>query len=131
MQHTLEADGLEQREGEHGYHEQILFAEIDQRRIRCEPSEEGTGEEQAEHGEQQEAAGLQHDTRAGCVLGGLMVMLAQSAGNQAIDTNAKAGRQRDHQRLDRKGQRHRRERVRVVLGYENAVHDVIQRLHQH
>ena len=60
-----------------------------------------------------------------------MVVLPQAAGDQAVDTNAQANGQGNHQRLHREGQGHGGKGIGVVLGNEDAVHHVVQGLHQH
>ena len=60
-----------------------------------------------------------------------LILLAQRAGEQGVHTHGGACADGDHQVLQGESQRDGGQGVFTQPGHEDAVHDVVQRLHQH
>ena len=88
----------------------------------------------AEDGEQQEdhiAAQRQKHAVARHAVGPVGILRAQRTGHQRIHAHRSTRGKADHQVLRREGQIHRVEGLQADPADEHAVHDVVQRLHQH
>ena len=87
--------------------------------------------ENADEQDQKEADGLQNQPLYGDLIGALRIFLTECAGEQRIDADAEADRNRDHHILQRKCHGDGGQRVFTDARDKDAVHDVVQRLHQH
>ena len=131
LHQPLEHDLAEQAERHAAHDVQIGRAHVDDLgdfRLR---GHERPTEEQAEHEEDRIAHQRQQHAVFRHLVGALVVLLAQRAGEQRVHAHARAGRHADHEVLRRKGQRHRRERLFADAAHEHAVHNVVQRLDEH
>ena len=93
--------------------------------------DKGLGGEQAEYGHQRPAAQRERHGVSSDAARTLAVAAAQGARGQRADADAGAGAESDHDILRREGQRQRRQAVFRHPGHIDAVHHVVQRLHQH
>ena len=93
--------------------------------------EKGAGEENADQRENHEVAQGQEDAGVGSLVRHVLLLFTQRAGKQGIDAHGGAAAKGDHQVLKRKCEGHGIQGILTELGHENAVHNVVQRLHQH
>ena len=118
--------------GKDGNHWGISAGHLHQHSVAAEHLEKGAGQQSAQQRKYRPAANAQEDTVGGRRTGLIPMTFSQPPGDQAVEPHSGAHRHRDHQRLHRKSQGNCRQRVDgVVLSHKNAVHHVIQRLHQH
>ena len=66
----------------------------------------------------------------GCI-GLVMVACAPVEGDKGVDAHAEADGDSVHEVLDGEHEREGRHGLLIDLGHEKAVHDVVQRVHQH
>ena len=131
LHQPLEHDLAEHAEAEAADGGQVVHAVVDERLDLGLGGEERPHAEQAEQQEQHIAHQRQEHAVLGHLVGALRVLRAQRPGEQRVHAHRRAGGEPDHQVLGREGQRHRRQRRLVVARHEEAVHHVVQRLHQH
>ena len=136
LQHALKLDRHENAQAPGGHDAQIGGAQaVDLIRagkiVRYHEVHAFPGQQRADQEEDQEASQLDQQPVPGCSARAAGILFAQLPADQAVDAHAHAQRQGQHQHLDRVCQGNRRQRVRVVPGDENAVHHIVQRLHQH
>ena len=131
LHHALKGDGQEQAKAEHRHNAQIIGRHLLQFRVRRKYMEETVRPQQAEQQEHNESAQLQQHAAAGRFARLFGPLLPQLAADEAVDAHAQARGHGDHEQLDGKGQRYSRERVRAVARHEDAVHHVVEGLHQH
>ena len=93
--------------------------------------EKGICAEQAEQRKGQRGQQQKEQAVVGGKGGLLPAALAKAARDQGVHAHARAHRHRDHQHLDGIGQRNRGQRVLAQPRDKDAVHKVVQRLHQH
>ena len=86
---------------------------------------------QAEHHKHQHADHVQEQTVGGGPVGLHVVLFAQGFAQQGVYAHAGAHAHGDHQGLDGEGHAHGGEGVLTHAGDEDAVHNVVKRLHQH
>ena len=105
----------------------IAYDRLDVRLDGVEPLPAG----QTEEHKHQTADGGQQKAVHGRPVHLVLLLLAQTAGEQGVDAHAGAHAHRDHQILHRKCQGHGVQRILAELGHEHAVHHVIKGLDQH
>ena len=93
--------------------------------------DKGFRTENAENRHQNPAAARQKDGCTGCTAGFVPVSSAERAGDQCGNADARSGCQADHNILCRKSKRKRRKAVFRNLRDIDAVHYIVQSLHQH
>ena len=127
LQHDLGKAGG----GQAGHDGQVVPAEVLDRGVIDLDDIVPSGEEQAEHDEEQGAEQDQQDAGQPHLVGPLPVAGPQGPREQGPHAYAQAHRDGDHQVLDREGQPHGGEGVLADMGDEDAVYDVVQGLDQH
>ena len=93
--------------------------------------EERPGKQQRQHGADGKAHHRQEHAVDGHSVGPLLILGSQGPAHQGVDAHGGAGGQTDHQVLGRKRQGNGGQRLLAHPGHEHAVHDVVQRVHQH
>ena len=93
--------------------------------------ERPVGAEDREQQERDKAAESQEDAHVGGRIGPVKALLAEGTGEQRVHTDAGTGTDRDHQVLQRKCVGDCGERVLAEPRDENAVHNIVEGLHQH
>ena len=131
MEESLETDLEHHAHRRHRNDGEIGGAVVGDARHRGLKFHEGPGKETAQHGEDHPGAEGQQNSVDRRAVGGLIVLFTQTLGEEGVDTDAGTHCHRDHQVLGRKGQTYGGKGVLADVGDENAVHHVIERLHQH
>ena len=128
---TLQHHLAEQAKGHAAHDHQVIAAILDDILVCGLGGKEDAGTEQTEQQEKHIAAGRNEYAVQGHLIGTLVVLCAQRTGNQRVHTHGAAGGEADHQVLGREGQGNCVEGFLADHADEDAVHDVVQRLHQH
>ena len=131
LDQPLAGDGQEDTDTGPGYDGQVVGAVADDARDVGLDDVVGPGKGQAQDGEHQSADDFQQSAVHGGAVGPLLILLAQTAGEQGVDAHAGAHRHGDHQVLHREGQRDRIQRVLAQLGHKITVYHIVARLDQH
>ena len=132
LEGLLQGDLNKHPEGADGADAGVLDSHLHQNGVVAEGLEEGADEEEAEDKKAEPAKHPKEKPVGGGGVGLLLALLPQAAADKAVEADPGAHTHRDYQHLHREGQAHRRQGVyRVVLGDKDAVHNVVQRLHQH
>ena len=87
--------------------------------------------EQTEEHEQHHGNQLKKNSVSRRAIRGLLILLPQALGQQAVYTNTQSHREAHLQILHREGQRQGGNRAFGHLGHIDTVHNIIQRLNQH
>ena len=121
-EHTQRADG---------HHPQVVVAHADDVLDLRLGTEEQVGAGGTQKGGDDEAHQRQQYAVVGDLVGAFTLSGTQCPAHQGVDAYGGAGGQTDHQVLGGEGQRNGGERLLADAADEHAVHDVVQRLHQH
>ena len=121
----------ENAEGNAAYDRQIAGAVLNDFRIGGLKPEEQIRAEQTEQQENRIAAQRNEYAVRRHAVGVFFILCAQRARNQRVYAHSAARRESDHQILRGKRQRYRVQRLLRYHADENAVHQIVQRLHQH
>lgn len=109
----------------------ILCPVLKNLRITCLCGEERARAENTDQGEHEITAKCEQDTVVGSPVCLLVILFAETSGEQCVDADACTGGNRNHQILNRESERHGCQGIFVDLRYEHAVNDIVQRLHKH
>ena len=134
LEQTLQEDLAENAEGHDADDADIGHTVGDGLSVRREGAHIDIGTENAEEDKEQGADSRQKDAVEGAAVDLVHIFFAQSTGEEGVDTDGDARGHADHDILHREGQGDGGEGVVVHggnAGDEDAVHHVIQGLHQH
>ena len=131
LKQTLKNKLCEQTHGENAADRQVVLAEGDDLRIVGLTAEKHIHRKKSGQNEDQAADQFDEDTLQGNALRMFLVALAKTFGQKRVDADADADTEGDHQVLNGEGDGDGGERGLTDAGNENAVNDVVKRLHQH
>ena len=131
LQQPLVHDLAEHAQRADGDDPQIVVAHLDDVFHLRLGAEKQVGAGQTQQGGDHKAHHRQKDTVVGHPVSPLPQPRAQCAAHQGVDAHRRTGGKADHQVLRRERQRHGGQRLLADAADEPAVHDVVQRLHQH
>ena len=131
LEGLLQGDLYKYAEGEHTADGDVRAAHPDDFLVCFEELKEGGGEKSSIQGEQHPGADCQYNAMSGGGIGFILTALAQAAGDQAGDAHSGTHCKGDEQVLQGERQTDCGQSLLADLGHKIAVHDIVQRLHQH
>ena len=125
LKQALHRNLHEQAQRKDGTDQHVLLAHFGNFGVPGHRGEQRFRADDAENGECHEAQDRDEDAVLCDALGLLVILFAQTARQQRVDTDRRADGDRDHQVLHREHKAHGRERVLAEHGYENTVYNII------